>query len=419
MKSKCSVLGATLAFAVVAGASLWSAQIQAQSVSFTVYPYWMKSLPSVPSIPGVPVPPTVAGGWVTGVIGGTCLGAQDHVFVVTQGFQTGGLASPEGVGGAIISGASIGTLKASIAAPPVIEFNSNGNVVNSWGNPALVPTGQPFAGQNAVVPNGLHGCFVDTQGNVWIAGTADGVVQKYSSDGVQRLMQIGTKFVCDNGTGGTINCTGTGGGNIGQTGSSHTLLNGPTDVAVDPTNGDVYIADGAGNHRVVVFDQSGNYKTQMGGVGTALGQFASAGSGHPSCVVLPNNGLVYACDRGNDRINVYQKNGTPVMSIPVITGTAALFTNGSGSVSDIAFSPDAAQTFMYVSDGANERVWIMNHAAALAGSSAILGSFGNGFGHDTGEFTALDMMTVDSLGNAYTAEGTGGRRLQQFTVTVH
>jgi hypothetical protein len=228
-----------LALATATVASLWCVPSQAQSVNFAVDPYWMKSLPNL---------------WVTGVIGGTCLGAQNHVFVVTQGFQTGGLASPEGVGGAIISGAQIGTLSASTASPPVIEFDQNGYVVNSWGNPALVPTGQPFAGQNAALPNGLHGCFVDNQGFVWVAGTADGVVQKYSHDGSQMLLQIGTKFTCDDGLGGAIPCTGTGGGNVGRTGSSQTLLNQPTAVAVDAVNGDVYIADGGGNHRVVVFD---------------------------------------------------------------------------------------------------------------------------------------------------------------------
>ena len=322
------------------------------------------------------------------------------------------------------SGPNIGTPFPSTAAPPVIEFDQIGYVVNSWGNPALVPTGQPFAGQNAVLPNGLHGCFVDFQGNVWIAGTSDGVVQKYSHDGSTKLLTIGSKFSCDDGLGGSINCTGTGGGNVGRTGMSHTLLNLPADVAVDSGNGEVYIADGFGNHRVVVFDAAGNYLRQMGGVGTGAGQFAAGvagqAQGHPSCVVLPNNGLVYACDRGNDRINVFTKGsgttpGTFVTAIPVIPGTAALGTLGSGS--DISFSPDPAQTFMYVADGANERVWIMNHAAALAGQPAILGSFGNGFGHDTGEFTVLDTLTVDSKGNAYTAETTGGRRLQRFVVT--
>ena len=409
MKLKGSILGATLAFAVVAGTGLWSAPIQAQSVSFAVDPYGMRPLPNF---------------WVTGEVSGTCVGAQDHIFMVTRGFQTGGLASPEGVGGANITGA-IGSINQSKAAPPVIEFDQNGYVFNTWGNPALVPTGQPFAGQNAVLPNGLHGCFVDFQGNVWIAGTSDGVVQKYSHDGSTKLLTIGTKFSCDDGLGGSINCTGTGGGNVGRTGVSHMLLNLPADVAVDSGNGEVYIADGNGNHRVVVFDAAGNYLRQMGGVGTGAGQFAAGvagqAQGHPSCVVLPNNGLVYACDRGNDRINVFTKGtgttpGTFVTAIPVIPGTAALGTLGSGS--DISFSPDSAQTFMYVADGANERTWIMNHAAALAGMpNAILGSFGNGFGHDTGEFTVLDTITVDSKGNAYTAETTGGRRLQKFLVT--
>ena len=376
------------------------------SVSNAVDPYWMRPLPNF---------------WVTGEVAGTCTGAQDHIFMVTRGFQTGGLASPEGVGGANITGI-IGSINQSVAAPPVIEFDQIGYVVNSWGNPAKVPTGQPFAGQNAVLPNGLHGCFVDFQGNVWIAGTGDGVVQKYTHDGSTRLLTIGTKFSCDDGLGGSINCTGTGGGNVGRTGVSHTLLNLPADVAVDSGNGEVYIADGFGNHRVVVFDAAGNYLRQMGDVGTGAGQFAAGvtGQGHPSCVVLPNNGMVYACDRGNDRINVFTKGsgttpGTFVTAIPVIPGTAALGTLGSGS--DISFSPDSAQTFMYVADGANERVWIMNHAAALAGQPAILGSFGNGFGHDTGEFTVLDTLTVDSKGNAYTAETTGGRRLQRFLVT--
>jgi len=392
---KHSLFASALAAAMLVAAPLADAQAQAAG---NVYPYWMKALPNF---------------WVTGEIGGICVGAQDHVFALTRGFQTSGLASPEGVGGANITGV-IGSINQSVSAPPVLEFNPNGNVVNSWGNKTLVAAGQPFAGQNAVLPNGLHGCSVDSQGNVWVAGTGDGVVQKYSHGG-SFLMMIGTKFVCDNGQGGSIACTGTGGGNVGRLGTSQTLLNTPANVAVDPGDGSVYIAD-QGNHRVVVFSGSGTYLRQMGaGVGASAGQFSSAGG--TNCVALPNNGMVYACDRGNDRINVFTKAGAFVTAIPVVPGTAALPTNGSASY--IAFSPDSAQTFMYVADGSNERTWIMNHAIALTGANAILGSLGNGFGHDTGEFTVLDTIAVDSLGNAYTAETTGGRRLQQFPVTQH
>ena len=351
---------------------------------FVVDPFWPKPLPD---------------NWVTGEIGGTCIDSQDHVFVVTRGFQNGGLASPEGVGGQPTK---------SKAAPPVIEFDPDGNVVNSWGDPSLVPAGQPNANQNAVLPNGIHGCFVDYQDNVWIGGNGDGVVQKYSHSGTL-LLQIGTKFVCDNPP--TNACTG----DSAFQGSSQTLLHRPADIAVDPTNGDVYIADGYGNHRVVVFDKNKNYLRQIGGVGTGNGQFAPTGGGHPHCVVIGKDNLVYACDRGNDRINVYQKDLTFVRAIPIIPGTFALGT--AGSAWDVDFSPDQAQTFMYESDGGNEIMWIMDHASALAGlPNSILSGFGRP-GHMAGDFTFLHMMAIDSKGNLYAGETVGGRRIQKFTRT--
>jgi hypothetical protein len=358
---------------------------------FQVDPFWPKPLPD---------------NWVTGEIGGTCMDSRDHLFVVTRGFQNGGLTSPEGVAGQPTK---------SRASPPVIEFDRKGNVANSWGNPALVPAGQPNANQNAVLPNGIHGCFVDYQDNVWIGGNGDGVVQKYSHDGSTLLLQIGTKFVCDNPP--SMACSG----DSPNTGSSHTLLHRPADIAVDPDadpvtgqRGSVYIADGYGNHRVVVFDAKGNYLRQMGGVGAGPGQFAPTGGGHPHCVVIGNDKLVYACDRGNDRINVFQRDGTFVRAIPVIPGTFALGT--AGSAWDVDFSPDAAQTFMYESDGGNEVMWIFNHRAAMVGDpNAILSGFGRP-GHMAGEFTFLHMMAIDSKGNLYVGETVGGRRLQKFVI---
>jgi DNA-binding beta-propeller fold protein YncE len=379
---------ATAALAVAAVWCLFSAPARADPPTtprFQVDPFWPKPLPD---------------NWVTGEVGGTCIDSQDHVFIVTRGFQTNGLVSPEGVGG---------RPEKSRASPPAIEFDPNGNVVHSWGNPALVPAGDPNAGKNAVLPNGIHGCFVDFEDNVWIAGNGDGVVQKYSHDGSTLLLQIGTKFLCDNGTASGGAC-----GNVGLEGFSKTLLNDPADIAVDPSNGDVYIADGYGNHRVVVFDKNGTYLRQMGGVGTGLGQFTAGDGGHPHCVVLGKDGLVYACDRGQDRLNVYRKDGTPLMEIPIIPGTAALGT--AGSAWDVDFSPGQRQTFMYESDGGNEVVWIFNHAAALAGlPSALLAGFGRP-GHMAGEFTFLHMMAIDSHGNLYAGETIGGRRIQKFTL---
>src|SRR5882672_4560132 len=356
---------------------------------FQVDPFWPKPLPD---------------NWVTGEIGGTCIDSQDHLFLVTRGFQTGGLVSPEGVAG---------RPEKSKASPPVIELDAHGNVVNAWGDASIVPTG-PNAGKNAKLPHGTHGCFVDYEDNVWIGGNGDGVVQKYSHDGSTLLLQIGTKFLCDSANGVCA-------GDSPSEGFSRTLLHRPADIAVDPNadpktgeRGSVYVADGYGNHRVVVFDRRGNYLRQMGGVGTGPGQFAPGGGGHPHCVVIGKNGLVYACDRANERVNVFQRDGTFVRAIPVIPGTAALGT--AGSAWDVDFSPDRKQTFMYESDGGNEVMWIFNHAAALAGlPNAILSGFGRP-GHMAGEFTFLHMMAIDSKGNIYVGETIGGRRVQKFTL---
>jgi NHL repeat len=361
--------------------------------------------------------------WVTADIGGTCVDSQDHVFVVTRGFQNGGLTSPEGVGGANNQTGALGGAYKSKASPPVIEFDVEGNVANSWGDPSLVPAGtigpagNNIGLQNAVLPNGIHGCFVDYQDNVWIAGNGDGVVQKYSHSGTL-LMTIGTKFLCDRPD--LAAATGPCGNGIPpQTGNSHTLLNDPADIAVDPANGEVYIADGYGNHRVVVFDKNGTYMRQMGGTGSGAGQFTAGDGGHPHCVVIGRDGYVYACDRGQDRINVYSKGsgttpGTLVKTIPVIPGTAAL--GVAGSAWDIDFSPDAIQTFAYISDGGNEVMWIFNHADILNGSSYVppLSGFGQP-GHQAGQFTFLHMMAIDSKGNLYAGETIGGRRIQKFT----
>src|SRR6185369_5700303 len=193
------------------GAALANGRLRAPT--FKVDPFWPKPLPD---------------NWVTGEVGGTCIDSRDHLFIVTRGFQTGGLASPEGVGGADNHTGTLGGAFKSKASPPVIEFDRDGNVVtnNAWTKNAaafaalmpagsLGPAGNSVAGQNAVLPNGIHGCYVDYQDNVWIAGNGDGVVQKWSHDGSTMLLQIGTKFLCDDGAGGVtgIPCTGTGGGN--------------------------------------------------------------------------------------------------------------------------------------------------------------------------------------------------------------
>jgi hypothetical protein len=391
-------------------------------------PNWPKPLPN---------------GWILGQVGGTCIDANDHVFVVTRGFQNGGLTAPEGVGGANPNTGALGGSFKSRPAPPVVEFDPAGNVVNSWGDPSLVPAGTPppvgtnsIVGQNAVVPNGMHGCYVDYLNNVWIGGNSDGAFQRYSHDGVFQ-MQIGQKFKCDDGNGGAIPCTGTGGGNIGNTGTNHpqgfqgALLNLPAALTVDPNpdpvtgqRGSVYIADGYGNHRVAVFDYQGNFLRQFGSVGTGPDQFTSGDGGHPHCVRLGADQLIYACDRGQNKINVYTRSGQFVGNIMIVPGQLGTGNEGTGTAWDIDFSKDPNQTFAFISDGQNEVLWTFDHAGSIQppGGAAVNPTPLRGFGrpgHDPGTFTFLHMMAIDSKGNIYVGETVGGNRIQKLiTKTV-
>jgi DNA-binding beta-propeller fold protein YncE len=377
MKSKPVVYFGTLALAVAGALGTWTYDSQADgnakvtAPKYKVDPFWPKPLPDK---------------WVTGEVAGTCLDSKDHLFIVNRGFQTGGLQPPENQ-----------TAKAS---PPVIEFDKAGNVVNAWGDPTYntAMQGTLGPGTNAVLPNSIHGCFVDYQDNVWIGGNGDGVVQKYSHNGTF-LMQIGVKGVCD-GPGGKCGSPGLN--------SSHVLLNQPADIAVDPSNGDVYIADGYGNHRVVVFNKNGVWLRQWGSAGTAPGQFAAGDGGHPHCVVIGNDNLVYACDRGQDRIQVFDKLGNLKKVIPVKPGTGTPGLGTAGSAWDVDFSPDKKQELMFDVDGGNEQVHIFDRVAAT-----ILSSFGR-HGHMAGDFTFVHTVAVDKAGSLYLGETVGGRRFQKF-----
>jgi hypothetical protein len=359
---------ATVVAALAVGLGLWKplkakADNDNKAPAYKVDPFWPKPLPDR---------------WVTGEVAGTCLDSNDHLFTVNRG-ATGGPP-----GNLTAKEALVGK-----PSPPVIEFDRAGNVVNAWGN-------------LAVLPNGLHGCFVDYQNNVWIAGNGDGIIQKYSHSGVL-LMQIGVRGVCDG------PC-----GEAKSTNSSKTLLNEPANMTVDPSNGDIYIADGYGNHRVVVFNKNGVWLRQWGSAGTAPGQFSPTGGGHPHCVVLDKAGRLYACDRANDRVQVFSKmGGAPLQVIPIKPGTGAV-PGGIGSAWDLDFSTDKDQTFLFDVDGGNEVLWEMDRRAALGGDpNAILVGFGRP-GHMAGDFTFLHSVAVDSRNNMFLGETVGGRRVQKF-----
>jgi DNA-binding beta-propeller fold protein YncE len=194
---------------------------------------------------------------------------------------------------------------------------------------------------------------------------------------------------------------------------SQTGLNRPAGVEVDPATNEVYIADGYGNHRVAVFDATGAYRRHWGAYGEKpddakldpydpnappAKQFRSV-----TCAAISKDGMVYVCDRENDRIQVFHKDGKFVKEAFV-----SKTTRGDGSVWDIAFSNDPQQRFLYVADGHDKKVWILRRETL-----EVISSFGDG-GRLPGYFYGVGSVAVDSKGNVYTGETYEGKRVQKF-----
>lgn len=380
--------------------AIWQQPPAAQegALTYRVDPAWPKPLPA---------PKDAAGQthqWITGDVAASCVDSRDHVIVVNRGFQRGGVSTFEGT--------------QSIASPPVLEFDAAGNIVHSWGDATLTREGAA-----AVLPNSIHGCFVDREDNIWIAGNADGIVQKWTHDGTRLLMQISEKGRCDGvdpppappagrNWFGRPNryypaCAEPG---LNQ---SRTLLNGIADVYVDPDpdpitgqTGSVYLADGYGNYRIVVFDAKGNYLRQWGAAGSGPNQFSPFGGGHPHCVNMTRDGLVYACDRESARIHVTDKVGTFKQTIAIDPPDQK---SATWRATDVDFSRDAEQTHMFVMDLGSGKLRILNRK-----SGREVGNFGRP-GPMAGEFRYAHTIAVDSRENVYVAETASGRRIQKFT----
>ena len=192
-------------------------------------------------------------------------------------------------------------------------------------------------------------------------------------------------------------------------------LGSPADLHVDVAAREVYVADGYRNRRVVVFDsETGAYKRHWGAYGerpsdepTPAFDPAAPPSrqfGNPvHCVRPTRDGLVYVCDRVNNRVQVFRKDGTFVSEAFFERDTLL-----SGSVSELAFSPDAAQRFIYMVDGVNNELRIVERA-----TNAVLARVGRP-GRYAGQFHVVHNVAVDSQGNVYTTEVNTGQRVQRF-----
>ena len=331
---------------------------------FEVDPLWPKPLPN---------------NWVLGQVIGLTVDSRDHVWIVHRDNLLGANEAAADQNPPIASCCS--------KAPPVLEFDPAGNVVGHWGGP----------GAGYDWPESNHGIFIDHKENVWIGGNVgtDAHVLKFARNGTF-IAQYGKK---------------------GQNKGSNDMENfgRVAKIFVDPKTNEAYIADGYGNRRVVVIDaDTGKFKRYWGAYGnkpddTDIGRYdpkappAQQFRTPVHCADLSLDGLLYVCDRPNDRLQIFKADGTFVKEVFIARNTL-----GDGSTWDVAFSRDPQQKYLYLADGKNQKVYIMQRD-----TMQILTSFGDG-GRQPGQFFAVHSIATDSKGNLFTVETYEGRRLQKF-----
>ena len=358
---------------VLDGRAAVAQQARVEAPLFEVDPLWPKPLPNR---------------WVMGSVIGVSVDSRDRIWMIHR---------PSSLSDNERAAALDPPLAACcVPAPPILVFDQEGNLVDSWGGP----------GAGYQWPQSEHGLYVDHKDNVWIGGNGpnDHQIVKFTQDG-RFLLQIGRSGM-SRGSNDTEN------------------LKQPTTMTVDPVANEVYVADGYGNRRVIVFDaDTGEYKRHWGAYGNrpddadpynASGatvgpdydpdkppsrQFSRAVHG----VTISEDRLVYVADRVNNRVQVFEPDGTFVKEAFVDKRT-----RGFGSVFELAFSKDSEQRFLYNPNGMNQSVDILRRD-----SLEVVARFGQG-GRYPGQFYAVHSITVDSRGNIYTGETLEGKRLQRF-----
>ena len=349
-----------------------------------------------PTWPKMPLPDS----WTLGNVTGVSVDSNDHIWIlhrpfsITHNSEDGLEHDPP-------------TATCCRMAPPVIEFDQAGNVVQAWGGPGDGYVWPEHAVEDMHAPHqpredwsGEHGIYADHTDHFWISNTAptgsNAHVLKFTRSGEYVL---------------TVGKVGTSEGS-----NDTTALARPAGIFVEPQRNEVYIADGYGNRRVIVFDATtGAYRRHWGAYGNvpddAVREQGCVPNGPPPtqfriahAVRISRDGLVYVADRGNCRIQVFKTDGTYVNE--VFVGLAP-----QGSAFDVGLSPDPEQRFLYMLDGRNKKVWILRRS-----DLTILGSFGCA-GNFGGCFYVPHNMAVDSQGNIYVADVQEGKRVQRFLYT--
>ena len=343
-------------------------------------------------------PKTLPNGYITGNIGAMYIDKDDHIWVLQRPSMTTSLGERD-----LLEGK--GTC--CTPAPPVMEFDLQGNLLNTWGPIHITDKDKKdvLAGKqvSAPYPDGVwpvyeHGIYLDYKNNLWITDSQGGShVLKMSRDG-KLLLQIGKDMATSS--------------------SDKMNLGGPAGVYVDPKSNEVFIADGYKNRRVAVFDaDTGKFKRMWGAYGKPP-QDPQVTTPDPDmkkrnqqfellhCIMHSNDDLLYVCDRANSRVQVFKKDGTFVRE-----GFVEPKLLGLGTSFALAFSPDKEQKYLYYGDGSDKKIWILRRS-----DLKVLGSFGAG-GRNGGQFNLIHTMATDSKGNIYVGETIDNNRVQRFLFT--
>jgi DNA-binding beta-propeller fold protein YncE len=364
--------GAAVLIAVLAAFRGISGNAQTTRPQVPVFepdPLWSEALPNK---------------WVTGQVGGVAVDSHDNVWVfhrpatIPDGEKAAALNPPQA--------------ECCIPAPSVLEFAPSGKFLQAWGGP----------GQGYEWPSTEHGIFVDSKDNVWLSGSAkdDNQILKFTSKG-KFLLQIG---------------------HAGKNQGSHDTANlgGPAGLFVYQKTNELFVADGYFNHRVIVFDaDTGAYKRHWGAYGKkpddgfkfparpqlVQGEPPQQFNNPVHSVVVSNDDLVYVADRTNNRFQVFKVDGTFIKEVFVARNTL----QAEGSVHHFVLSPDKEQRFLYIVDGSNKAVRVLNRQTL-----EIVANIGGHAGHNAREFFHAHSAAADSKGNLFIGEVNNGQRYYKY-----
>ena len=345
---------------------------------FAVDPFWPQPLPN---------------NWIIGQVAGTSIDSNDNLWIIHRPFTVqgtnAGSTTPMTTRDQSWGSDPVQSLCCT-TAPPVLAFNPAGEVIQAWGGDDPGGEYQWF--------NSEHGIHVDYQGFVWVAGNGgdDHHMMKFTQDG-ELVLKIGDV-------------------GVSQGSNDPNSVNRAATMEVDPETDEIYVADGYGNRRLVVFDaNTGEYKRHWGAYGE-VPKDENPGPWDPNAprtttwrtpvhgLAISNDRRVYVSDRPSNRFQVFELDGTYIME-----NELAPQTYGPGSTWGAEFDPlDTEQRFLYVPDGTNNKVWALDRATLEP-----VYSWGTG-GKQPGHFDWLHYMGFDSQGNLYTGEVQTGHRIQKF-----